>query len=161
LLAGAPTWPEAGELLPLARHALAHRARRVTRADGRLAEMSPADRHAIRIEAKKLRYGCEFLGGLFPADEPRVTDDDGVVLTGAAAYARLAEDVQSALGALNDHATADSLLHRVGARAPAVDEMVLLGEGVEAVHRLAVAPRFWRPDGGRDPSAPEAEVVRG
>ena len=28
LLAGAPTWPEAGELLPLARHALAHRARR-------------------------------------------------------------------------------------------------------------------------------------
>ena len=118
LLAGAPTWPDAGELTPLARRAVARRALRVAGADGRLEEMSAADRHAVRIEAKKLRYGCEFLGDLFPSDEPRVTDEDGTVLVGAAAYARLAEDVQTALGALNDHATADSLLHRVGARAP-------------------------------------------
>ncbi len=150
LLTGAPTWPDAGELTPLARRAVARRAVRVTGADGRLEEMSAADRHAVRIEAKKLRYGCEFLGDLFPSDQPRVTDEDGTVLIGAAAYARLAEDVQTALGALNDHATADSLLHRVGARAPAVDEMVLLGEGVEAVHRLAEASRFWRTGEGLD-----------
>ncbi len=144
LLAVAPSWPGTGELTPLARKALDRRAARVVGSDGHLTTMSPADRHAVRIEAKKLRYGCEFLGALFPADAPRVTDDDGTVLVGAPAYARLAEDVQTALGALNDHATADSLLHRVGARAPDVDEPALIDDGVAAVHRLAVAPIPWR-----------------
>jgi len=143
LLATAATWPDTGDLVTLARSALARRADRVTGADGRLPGMSPADRHAVRIEAKKLRYGSEFLGALFDVDEPRITDDDGRELVGAAAYARLAEDVQTALGALNDHATADSLLHRVGAHAPDVDEAALLAEGVAAVHRLAEARRFW------------------
>jgi CHAD domain-containing protein len=143
LLGSMPTSAGTGALDGLARTALAHRAGRVTRADGRLEQMSAADRHSVRIEAKKLRYGCEFLAALFPAAEPRVTDDDGTELVGALAFARLAEDVQTALGALNDHATADSLLHRVGASAPAVDEAELLTEGVTAVHRLAEAPRFW------------------
>jgi triphosphatase len=142
-LATTPTWPDAGDLTVLGPAALDRRARRVTRSARTLATMSPADRHRIRIEAKKLRYGSEFLASLFPADRPRYTLEDGAVLVGPLAYARLAEDVQSALGALNDHATADALLHRVGARAPEVDAEVLLGEGIAAVRRLAATDRFW------------------
>jgi hypothetical protein len=65
------------------------------------------------------------------------------VLTGALAHGRLVEQVQSALGELNDHATADALLHRVGAAAPAVDESALLDDGVEALRRLAATEPFW------------------
>lgn len=144
LLAGAPTWPGEGNLTALARNALAKRSRRVTRHAGDLATMSPADRHAVRIEAKKLRYGCEFFAALFPSDRPAVTDEDGRVLTGPLAHAWMVEEVQSALGALNDHATADALLHRVGARAPAVDEAALLADAVTAIRRLAAAPPPWQ-----------------
>ncbi len=72
-----------------------------------------------------------------------MTDSDGRVLTGPLAHAWMVEEVQSALGALNDHATADALLHRVGARAPAVDEAALLADAVTALGRLAKAPPPW------------------
>ncbi len=143
LLASAEAWPDTGDLRSLARRALDHRSRRVTRHADDLASMSPADRHAVRIEAKKLRYGCEFFAALFPAGQPRVTDADGTVVTGMLAQARLVEEVQSALGALSDHATADGLLHRVGAHAPAPDEAALLADGVATVHRLAHSPPPW------------------
>ena len=98
-----------------------------------------------RIEAKKLRYGCEFFSALFPAREPRVVvDEEGTVRTGGLAHAWLVEEVQTALGALNDHATADALLHRVGESAPAVDAEELLAEGIAAVERLAAVEPFWR-----------------
>lgn len=143
LLGGSGSWPDAGDLDDLARTALRRRARRVLRGRGHLAEMTAADRHAVRIEAKKLRYGCEFFAALFPAEQPRVITDDGTVLVGGLAYATLAEDVQSALGALNDHATADAILHHVGARAPEVDAEALLAAGVDAVARLEAAAEFW------------------
>jgi triphosphatase len=143
LLASAPAWPDAGDLTTLAGAALDKRSRRVVRHAHDLADLSTTDRHAVRIEAKKLRYGCEFFAALFPSDRPRTTDEDGTVLTGLLAHARMVEDVQSALGALNDHATADALLHRVGARAPALDETALLGEAVAAVRRLADSPPPW------------------
>ena len=143
LVVAAPSRPATGDLVALARAALDTRARRVTRPD-HLADLSAADRHRIRIEAKKLRYASEFTASLFPGDEPRTVLEDGTVLEGPLAFARLVEDVQSALGALNDHATADALLHRVGARAPRVDEADLLEAGVAAVQRLAAAPRPWR-----------------
>ncbi len=52
--------------------------------------------------------------------------------------------MQSALGAVNDHHTAGSLLRSVGAGAPAVDEAALVEEGVAACHRLAAVEPFWR-----------------
>ncbi len=144
LLAAAPGWPRhRTDLTAVARAALGRRADRVAGAGDRLRHLHPTDRHRVRIEAKKLRYGCEFFADLFPADRPRATADDGTPLAGPLAYARLAEDVQTTLGALHDHATADALLHRVGAAAPAVDEEELLGEGVATVRRLADAPRPW------------------
>lgn len=145
LLAGSAGWPEGGPVRDLARAALEKRSRRVVGTLDRLPSMTPADRHRVRIEAKKLRYGCEFFSALFPAREPRVVvDEEGTVRTGALAHAWLVEEVQTALGALNDHATADALLHRVGESAPAVDAEELLAEGIAAVERLAAVEPFWR-----------------
>jgi triphosphatase len=144
LLAGVATWPDGGPVVDLARRALEKRSRRVTGTLEHLRGMRPARRHRVRIEAKKLRYGCEFFASLFPAEEPVVVTDDGEVLRGPLAHAALAEDVQSALGALNDHATADALLHRVGATAAAVDDAALLDEGIAAVDRLSATAPFWR-----------------
>ena len=61
---------------------------------------------------------------------PTVVTDDGEQLSGPLAYAWHVENVQSALGAVNDHHTAASLLRSVGAGAPAVDEAALVEEGV-------------------------------
>ena len=129
----------------LAARALEKRWRRVAGVHDRVAEMSPAERHRVRIEAKKLRYGCEFFAGLYAdAARPTVVTDDGEQLSGPLAYAWHVEDVQSALGAVNDHHTAGSLLRSVGAGAPAVDEAALVEEGVAACHRLAAVEPFWR-----------------
>ena len=97
----------------------------------------------MRIEAKKLRYGCEFFTALYAVDAPRVVTETGEVLTGPLAYARHVEEVQSALGALNDHHTADHHLRSVGAQALAVDEAALVDAGVAAVRALAAVPPFW------------------
>jgi CHAD domain-containing protein len=145
LLGSSSAWPDGGPVRDLARAALEKRSRRVVGTLDRLPAMTPADRHRVRIEAKKLRYGCEFFSALFPADQPRVVvDDEGTELVGPLAHAWLVEDVQTALGALNDHATADALLHRVGGSAPAVDADALLEEGIAAVARLVAVVPFWR-----------------
>ena len=128
---------------PLADAALDRRRHRVVGHAKRVARMSPARRHRVRIEAKKLRYGCEFFASLHDVDTPEVTTADGEVLVGALAWAWHVERVQSALGALNDHHTADHRLRTVGARAPSIDEQALLDAGVAAVRDLAAVPPFW------------------
>lgn len=144
LLADAP-WDLAHDppLRPLADRALERRWRHVVGHADRLAEMAPAERHRVRIEAKKLRYGCEFLASLYAVDSPRVVTEAGVVLTGPLAYAWQVEHVQSALGALNDHHTADHQLRTVGSAAASVDEEALLDTGIAAVQALAAVPPFW------------------
>lgn len=133
----------------LAATALQKRWRRVAGMHDHIAAMTPAQRHRVRIEAKKLRYGCEFFASLYPAetdavDVPRVVTDAGAVLTGPLAYAWHVEDVQSTLGAVNDHHTADALLRSVGGGAPEVDEAALVAAGVRACERLAAIEPFWR-----------------
>ena len=128
---------------PLADRALERRWKRVVGHVDRLPEMSPHERHRVRIEAKKLRYGCEFFSSLYDGDTPRVVTEAGVVLTGPLAYAWQVEHVQSALGALNDHHTADQRLRSVGSQAPGVDEGALLDSGVAAVRALAGVRPFW------------------
>ncbi|MFQ6172107.1 CHAD domain-containing protein [Oryzobacter sp. R7] len=123
--------------------ALDLRLRRVVRSSGHLSSMEAAARHRVRIEAKKLRYGCEFFTSLFPAGEPRVSTGSGEVLVGMPAFATAVEDVQSALGALNDHATADALLRRVGSHAPAVHEADPLSAAETAVAHLTDLPVPW------------------
>ena len=133
----------------LAAAALDKRWRRVAGKHDEIATMSPAQRHRVRIEAKKLRYGCEFFASLYPggADAghaPRVVTSTGEVLTGPLAYAWCVEEVQSTLGAVNDHHIADTLLRSVGGRAPEVDEAALVEAGIRACERLAAIDPFWR-----------------
>ena len=145
-LLGRAPWslPEDPAVLDLAQRALDRRRRRVVASHPLLVSMSSAQRHRVRIEAKKLRYGCEFFASLYAVDTPSVVTGDGGVLTGPTAYAWHVEQVQSALGALNDHATADRLLRAVGSAAPPADESLLLDAGVDAVGRLAALDPFWR-----------------
>ena len=50
----------------LATAEMGRRRRKILKRGARLAELDPVQRHRIRIEAKKLRYGCEFFGNAFP-----------------------------------------------------------------------------------------------
>jgi CHAD domain-containing protein len=145
LLARAP-WdlPEDPPVLDLAQFALDRRWRRVVASHPLLGSMSAQERHRVRIEAKKLRYGCEFFASLYAVDAPTVVTDDDELLTGAPAYAWHVEQVQTALGALNDHAAADGLLRSVGSAAPPLDGERLVAAGADAVGRLAVLHPFWR-----------------
>jgi len=144
LLAGAP-WPGVDDspVRELAGDALEKRWHRVVGPVDRLAAMAPYARHRVRIEAKKLRYGCEFFASLYAVDTPRVVTDSGAELAGPAAFAWHVEEVQTALGAVNDHATADGLLRSVGSTAPAVDEHHLVDDAVDAVRALAALEPFW------------------
>jgi len=144
LLAGAP-WPGVDDspVRELAGDALEKRWHRVVGPVDRLAAMAPYARHRVRIEAKKLRYGCEFFASLYAVDTPRVVTDSGAELAGPAAFAWHVEQVQTALGAVNDHATADGLLRSVGSTAPAVDEHRLVDDAVDAVRALAALEPFW------------------
>ena len=139
-------WPGVVDppLRELAAQALEKRWQRVVGHVDRLADMAPLKRHRVRIEAKKLRYGCEFFASLYDADTPRVLTPHGEELTGPLAFAWYVEQVQTALGLVNDHATADELLRSVGAHAPAVDEHRLVEEAVDATRSLAALHPFWR-----------------
>jgi CHAD domain-containing protein len=127
----------------LAARALEKRWHRVVGHVDTLAAMPPVDRHRVRIEAKKLRYGCEFFASLYPTDALVVETGSGEQLTGPLAFAWHVEQVQTALGAVNDHHTADDLLREVGSAAPKVDERRLVDEAVEAVRELAALDPFW------------------
>ena len=128
----------------LAAQALEKRWHRVVGRVDRLAAMPPTARHRVRIEAKKLRYGCEFFASLYPADGPVVLTGSGEQLSGPLAFAWQVEQVQTALGAVNDHHTADDLLRAVGSAAPEVDEHRLVADAVETVRSLAALDPFWR-----------------
>jgi len=145
LLAGA-LWPGSDDppVRGIAGHALEKRWRRVVGPVDRLAAMAPQARHQVRIEAKKLRYGCEFFASMYAVDTPHVVTESGVELIGPLAFAWHVEQVQTALGAVNDHATADGLLRTVGSAAPAVDEHRLVDDAVETVRTLAALDPFWR-----------------
>ncbi len=112
-------WPGVADppLRDLAAAALEKRWRRVVGHADRLAAMAPLERHRVRIEAKKLRYGCEFFASVYADDSLRVVTDSGAELAGPLAFGWHVEEVQTALGAVNDHATADGLLRSVGAAA--------------------------------------------
>ncbi|HYN67760.1 MAG TPA: CHAD domain-containing protein, partial [Ornithinibacter sp.] len=82
-------WPGVEDLpvLDLASVALEKRWRRVVGHVDGLAAMAPQERHRVRIEAKKLRYGCEFFASLYAADTTRVVTEQGSELTGPLAFA--------------------------------------------------------------------------
>ncbi|GEP00840.1 CYTH and CHAD domain-containing protein [Methylobacterium haplocladii] len=83
---------------------LEHLRRRVKKSGRHLAKIEPEERHRVRIEAKKLRYGAEFFGPLFPEKKAAKRHK---VFVGALS------DLQDHLGALNDLSTAHTIADRL------------------------------------------------
>ena len=78
---------------PAAAGELRRRRKKIRKQGARLAALDPAQRHRLRIQAKKLRYATEFFAGAFPGKKLRRRRERFV--------ARL-KDLQDALGELND-----------------------------------------------------------
>jgi len=105
-----------------------------------LEKMSPAERHQVRIDAKRLRYGVEGFAAVFKARRVK-------------RYVRGLTALQDALGRANDAATAQRLLAELDPSAPFAafaqgwfaareqDDTDLL-QGFVA--RLSECKRFWR-----------------
>jgi CHAD domain-containing protein len=108
----------------------------------------PAQRHALRIRLRRLRYACEFLSRAFPGQ-----DSEPLV--------RSLKQLQDLLGELNDLEVARRLRRELtGERARRrVDqrERKLLSQLPAAWRRFASAPRFWRKSGS-DPDSAEIGV---
>lgn len=116
--------------------ALDRRWRRVLKRGAKLRDLSPTDRHRVRIEAKKLRYGAQFFAGLFPAE--------GREATPPLEFADAVGGLQDALGRLNDVHTEGLLLRSVGLTPPVVDEDALVTDAVTAQEQVAALTPFWR-----------------
>lgn len=149
----APPWREATDaeaealrsapLEAFAASALARRHRRLMRAGAGFAGLDIPALHALRIEAKRLRYAGELLGGLFGRKRRRRFQK---------ALARL----QDALGHLNDTAVAAGLMQALGGRggstwaAGVVQGWVAARaapareDAARAWHRLAERAPFWQ-----------------
>ena len=144
LIAG-PLWSGAGEpdVAKAAAAALERRYRRVLRRGARLRELSPEKRHEVRIEAKKLRYGCEFFESVYAARWPMVETLEGAIST-PKAFSMAVEDIQSVLGRLNDHAAAAAYLKTVGVGVAELDVPALLDVADLVFERWAALSPFWR-----------------
>jgi triphosphatase len=81
--------------------------RRVSKRGRSLATQADEERHEVRKTAKRLRYGVEFLGSLFPGKKRARRYGK---------FMRSLEKLQDQLGALNDMATAPMVLDRLGLR---------------------------------------------
>ncbi len=130
---------EAPPLLLFAARILRKRHRRVREGADRLPGLSPEERHRVRIDAKRLRYGVDSLASLFPSKR-------------AHRYAASLGRLQDALGRANDAATAARLLPELAPPEPFAafargwfaarmqgDPMLLRA----LAERLARRKRFW------------------
>ncbi len=91
----------AASLPDFAGRALSRRLARLRPPDGDFADLPVADLHALRIQAKRLRYAAEFFAPLFPPKETR-------------RFLRRVADLQERLGHLNDGAVAEALMAQLG-----------------------------------------------
>ena len=114
--------------------------KRVNKRGRNLAKLGDEARHKLRKSAKKLRYGAEFFGGLYPGKPRRKR------------FLAALEALQDELGALNDLRVADELLVRLGLTGDREARRLLCSDGKPEL--LAAAARrharlldikpFWR-----------------
>jgi len=136
--------PPSGEpARPFAAHALQRRRRKLLKDARDLARLSDAERHKVRIDAKKLRYAAEGFRGLYGGKA-------------ADRFIKAIKALQDELGALNDIATAETLLGRLGLTPEAAfaagelvgrkaaDKPRHIKAAARALDRLEAAPPFWR-----------------
>ncbi len=112
------------------------RHRRLRKRGGGVPDAPAAERHRVRIDAKKLRYAAEFFASLYPPKRVR-------------RYVDALEDLQDILGALNDAAVAERLLAEAEAAdpepvPPRVEGLVRGWIAATAGHELARYRRAWR-----------------
>jgi CHAD domain-containing protein len=93
------------------RRLLAKRARRVLDR-GAVARLAERERHRLRIDLRKLRYLCEFLGGPYPMHAVR-------------RYVRRIAALQEALGASNDLAVTGGLVRSLATELAASDRAAI------------------------------------
>jgi inorganic triphosphatase YgiF len=117
--------------------------RRIKRRGDHLATLGEHDRHKVRIAGKKLRYTAEFFSDLYPgkkASHRRKT------------FLKAIEDLQTALGHLNDLASGRALFDELGiadadtilATGRKADSKRLLADAEKAYRDLIEGKRFWR-----------------
>jgi CHAD domain-containing protein len=87
-------------VVDFAARVLQKRHRQLRKRGKHIATLSPPERHAVRIAAKKLRYAAEFFLSLYPRKQ---THEYIAALSG----------LQDVLGALNDAATTIALLQEI------------------------------------------------
>ena len=117
--------------------------KKIKKAGANLRELTPKQRHKIRIKAKNLRYGVEFFASLFPDDKDAKRRDTALSAL---------KDLQDDLGALNDLAQRDALIangHELGAHAEALlaskefDIDRLLDRAQAVLSGFAEVKPFW------------------
>ncbi len=116
-----------------------HRKRLKRRGRG-LAGLDDAGRHEARIEAKKLRYAAEFFASLCTGKKARRRH---------AAFSDAIAELQEHLGELNDQATGEQVLAKLGldAALPAIgkhERARHLAKAEDAYDRTIDTKRFWR-----------------
>lgn len=115
--------------------ALERRRKRIRTMGRKLAKLSDHDRHQVRIEAKKVRYGCQFFGTMWPAHAAEVSDMEKTL--GA---------LQDRLGALNDLATWSRLVKATSLRGltpPVIDVPAEMAAAQALADHVAQTPAFW------------------
>ncbi|MBA2933173.1 inorganic triphosphatase [Sphingomonas sp. CGMCC 1.13654] len=117
------------------------RHRRKLRKRGKhLAKLDDEHRHEVRIEGKKLRYAADFFGSLYPGKKARRRHE---------AFLAAIEDLQDALGELNDFVTGPEVLARLGIEEslPSLgkrEQREMLEGAEDSLETLLDVKRFWR-----------------
>ena len=148
-------------LLGVARGRLAARHRRLMRLAEGFEQLTPAERHRVRIALKKLRYACDYSRGLFRSDATR-------------AYLARLSGLQDELGGLNDAAVARRIARELATDDPraATGAALVRAACVERVRaaepdlrrawrEFAATPPFWNGAraGSGDGAGPERAPV--
>ncbi len=99
--------------------------KQLTRHAERLVELSPEERHRVRVRGKRLRYAAEFFAPLFPGKRGKV-------------YVRELANLQSVLGALNDAATTQTVMAKQAdhVEASAIISAWVMGAGQANLNQL-------------------------
>ncbi len=102
-----------------------------------LSRMDDEQRHRLRIEIKKLRYAVEFAAALHHHERERQK-----------AFGKAVEDLQEALGHLNDAVVARTLVTAdawpIEPPEPSAEERASLEEAEQALHELRKIGPYWR-----------------
>ena len=138
--------PQEGEIERYAAEQLRRLHKNIKRKGAHLRDLTVAERHKLRIRAKRLRYALEFFVETFPGEKQE---------TRHAEMLDSLKALQEALGSLNDLARHDDLI--ASAAQDGLEESVtdalnskgagrkkLLGEAEDAYERFVKVKAFWK-----------------